>query len=66
MKNINTQKFVQWLKEREQEAKHFEAAASKAKDYIKAHEYECEANAYEWIRYKITGEDDTDIGEFME
>lgn len=66
MKKINTQKFIQFLNEMNQKLKALEADAMDKKDYVTAHEYKVERETFEWLRLTITGEQGTDLGEFME
>lgn len=63
---INTEKFVGWLKQQIQTCKHYECEAWRKRNYEKAITLREEKGTYEFILMCITGEDDTDIGEFME
>lgn len=65
-KKINTEKFIGHLKDQIMTHQHYECEAQRKGDYIRAHDLKTEKETFKWLLLTITGEEDTDLGEFME
>ncbi|MCQ2507262.1 MAG: hypothetical protein MJ097_00565 [Dorea sp.] len=63
---INKEKFLKWLDERIVEEYAEEAKASKVGDYPDAFKCANARNVFKYVKLSITGEFNTDIGDFLE